>query len=162
MLDKLRREFLVIMGESYDQYGYPSYCGWIEGLLLLETRVWTQKDISEHLHRLFPESKYPTSVPSVNRALKLLETYGVVEKSGSRKIGYKYRLMPSSSLIVTMLQMFMAVNQNFLKKLEDLSSQNIEDDPELKNAITYQVNGAKLWGELIEKLLKSVSGTEDR
>ncbi|GAG86448.1 unnamed protein product, partial [marine sediment metagenome] len=90
--DELRKDFLTIIGKTYNQYGYPEYCGWVEGLLHLEQREWSQKVISERLSELFPASKYPTSVPSISRALKILEEYGVVEKSGSRKIGYKYRI----------------------------------------------------------------------
>nr|MDO8098575.1 hypothetical protein [Candidatus Njordarchaeota archaeon] len=157
MSDELRREFLAVMGETYEQYGYPSYCGWIEGLLLLEMHEWTQNEISDRLGQLFPDSKYPTSVPSVNRALKVLEAYGVIERSGSRKIGYKYRLRPSSSLIVSMLQRFMTVNENFIKRLETLASQNIKGDADLKNALTYQIDGARLWNQLIERLLHSIS-----
>ena len=69
--DSLRTEFLHAMGETYEKYGYPDYCGWIEGLLLLEPREWSQRGIADRLRELFPASKYPTSISSVNRALNI-------------------------------------------------------------------------------------------
>jgi DNA-binding transcriptional regulator GbsR (MarR family) len=165
MSQKLRTQFLEMMGETYEEYGYANICGWIEGLLLLEAREWTQKGISKHLGQLFPDSKYPTSVPSVNRALKILESYGVIERSGSRKIGYRYRPSSSSSLVVTMLQQTVTVNENFMRKMESLLAKSAEADPELDRAVSYQINGAKLWNELVARLLRSVSkdeGTEEK
>lgn len=159
MSEKLRKEFLVILGDTYDEYGYPNFCGWVEGLLLLEAHEWTQKEISSRLRQLLPDSKYPTSLSSINRALKILEDYGVIERSGSRKIGYKYRLGSSSSLLVSMLQWSITVNQNLIRKLETLMAKNIEADRELKNAVLYQVNGAKSWNQLFEGLLQSISKT---
>ena len=98
----LRKEFLETIGKTYDTYGYPEYCGWIEGLLMLEQKEWTQQGISERLKELFSDSKYPTSVPSVNRALKILESYGIILKTGSRKSGYRYSLVSASNILSSM------------------------------------------------------------
>jgi len=154
---ELRKQFLTAMGETYESYGYPSYCGWIEGLLLLEREEWSQRKISDRLREFFPESKYPTSITSVNRALKVLEDYGVIEKAGSRRTGYRYRSLSSSGVIATMLERFVAVNQQFVDKLQALSVSGAKADSELRRAISYQVGAAKVWSKLIGELIASLN-----
>jgi len=156
MAEELRREFLTIMGDMYEGYGYPSYCGWIEGLLLVEPKEWSQGNISSRLREIFPAAKYPTSITSVNRALKVLEDYGVVERAGSRKTGYRYRLLSSSSVIATMLERYVVVNQAFIEKMEALSARSSRTDAKLKKALSYEIDIAKLWSRLIVDLLGSI------
>ena len=148
----------MIIGATYDHYGYPEYCGWIEGLLLLEQKEWSQRGISKRLGEIFPESKYPTSVPSINRALKILESYGVVERAGSRKTGYRYRLLTSSNLVSSMLQQLQIVNQEFIAKLRALESKKKKKDSELSDAIAYQIDMAQAWNHAIEKLMDTGGG----
>lgn len=149
----LRRDFLEIVGNAYAHYGYPEYCGWIEGLLLLEPKDWTQKGLSERLSNLFSTS---TSVPSVNRALKILESYGIVEKQGSRKIGFTYRLRPSSNLVLSMFQQLIAVNQDFMAKLQALEKKNQKKDSGLRNAITIETTIAKIWHKSMTQIVTSL------
>jgi len=149
----LRKEFLEIVGSAYAQYGYPEYCGWIEGLLLLEPKEWTQKGISDRLSELFSTS---TSVPSVNRALKILESYGIVEKDGSRKIGFQYRLQSSTNLAFSMIQQLVTLNQAFIEQLEVLENKNQKDDQELDKAISTEIAMAKLWNRAIENILEAI------
>ena len=155
--DELRKEFLTIIGKTYDHYGYPEYCGWVEGLLQLEEKQWSQKSISERLTEILPASKYPTSVPSINRALKILEEYGVVEKTGSRKTGYHYKAITSSNLIASMVHQFMMVNNDFIGKLEILAAKNKKKDADLKRATTIQIKVAKQWNHALQLLLESAS-----
>ncbi len=154
----LRKKFLTIIGDTYETYGYPEYCGWIEGLLLLEPREWSQRSISERLGELFPASKYPTSISSVNRALKILESYGVVEKAGSRKEGFRYRTIASSNLVSSMLYQLIAVNQDFISKMEILKKKNQKFDTELRRATSYQISIAKTWNKALELLIESIRG----
>ncbi len=155
--DELRKDFLTIIGKTYNQYGYPEYCGWVEGLLHLEHREWSQKVISERLSELFPASKYPTSVPSISRALKILEEYGVVEKSGSRKIGYKYRIASSSNLVSSLIHQLMTVNNDFISKMEILTVKNKKRDSDLNRATLSQLRVARQWNLALIQLLESVS-----
>jgi DNA-binding transcriptional regulator GbsR (MarR family) len=155
--NELRKEFLTTIGKTYDTYGYPEYCGWIEGLLQLEDREWTQKAISVRLGEIFPASKYPTSVPSISRALKILEEYGVVEKTGSRKTGYRYSSVTSTNLVYSMVYNMMAVNTDFINKLELLEGKNRKKDTGLKNATELQIKMAKLWNHALQQLLDSTS-----
>jgi DNA-binding transcriptional regulator GbsR (MarR family) len=155
--DKLRIEFLRTIGESYSKYGYPDYCGWIEGLLLLEPREWSQRGIARRLSELFSATKYPTSITSVNRALKILESYGVIEKTGSRKIGYRYRLLSSSSLVASMLQQMTIVNQEFIRKMESLAVKDQKGDADLERAISYQISVARVWNDAVVDLLNAIS-----
>jgi DNA-binding transcriptional regulator GbsR (MarR family) len=149
----LRREFLTLIGTTYDQYGYPEYCGWIEGLLLLEPKKWTQREISTRLNALFPESKYPTSVPSVNRALKILENYGVVEKTGSRKTGYHYAIASSSNLVISMLLQFITINRSFIVRLEDLSASIPKQDSGLSTAVDAELKAARIWDRTLSRVV---------
>lgn len=158
--DELRKEFLTIIGKTYDTYGYPEYCGWIEGLLHLENKDWSQKAISERLGELFPASKYPTSVPSISRALKILEEYGVVEKTGSRKTGYRYTIVTSSNLVHSMVHNMMAVNTDFISKLEIVAGKNKKKDTHLKKATDIQIKMAKLWNQALLQLLNSASSDQ--
>ena len=157
--DDLRNEFMLIIGKTYQQYGYPEYCGWVEGLLQLENKEWTQKGISERLTEMFPASKYPTSVPSINRALKLLEEYGVVEKSGSRKTGYRYSAVTSSNLVTSMVHQLMTVNNDFITKMELLEIMNKKKDTDLKRATNSQINLARQWNRALSLLLEATSST---
>lgn len=152
----LRKEFLMTIGKTYEQYGYPEYCGWIEGLLQLETQEWSQRGISRRLGELFSASKYPTSVPSVNRALKILENYGVVEKAGSRKAGYRYRVVSSTNLVASMLQQLIAVNQEFIMKMEDLATRSKKTDSDLRRAVSSQIDTAKVWNRAVELILDEI------
>lgn len=158
--DELRKEFLTIIGKTYDHYGYPEYCGWVEGLLQLEPKEWSQKAISERLGELFPASKYPTSVPSISRALKLLEEYGVVEKAGSRKTGYKYCIVSSVNLVSSMVHQLMMVNNDFISKMEILSVKNKKKDSDLNQATNTQISVAQLWNRALTLLLDSVSSDQ--
>jgi hypothetical protein len=140
----------------YEQYGYPKYCGWIEGLMFLEPQEWTQRGISARLGELFPESKYPTSIPSVNRALKILDTYGVVEKTGSRKTGYHYQIASSTNLGISMLQQLILANRNFIASMKDLLARNTKKDVALSRAINAEINGMGVWNRALEKVLESL------
>ncbi len=152
----LRKEFLEIIGKSYDTYGYPEYCGWIEGLLMLEPKEWTQQGISERLKEIFHDSKYPTSVPSVNRALKILEGYGIILKTGSRKSGYRYGLVASSNIVSSMFHQLLVVNQDFIGKMEALRSKSGNKDSDLSRAISSQISVAKTWNDIVERIINSM------
>ena len=154
--EELRLEFLTTIGTLYEQYGYPEYCGWIEGLMLLEPQEWTQRGLSKRLGELFPESKYPTSVPSVNRALKILESYGIIHKAGSRKTGYRYRLVSASNIVSSMFHQFLVVNQEFISQMEVLSKRNPKSDKDLNRAISSQISVAKAWNDVLEQIIDSM------
>jgi len=149
----LRKEFLKLVGKAYEHYGYPEHCGWIEGLLLLEPKEWSQKGLSERLSELFSTS---TSIPSVNRALKILESYGIVEKTGSRKIGFNYRLQSSSNLVLSMFYQLLIVNQDFIAKLQALETKNKKRDSELGRAITTEITMAEIWNRALEQIITSL------
>jgi DNA-binding transcriptional regulator GbsR (MarR family) len=150
----------MTVGKTYRQYGYPEYCGWVEGLLMLEPGEWSQQGISNRLGELLPSSKYPTSVPSINRALKILESYGIVEKTGSRKIGYRYCLVSSKNLVQSMLHQFVVVNQDFIMKMENLASRTKKIDPELMKAVNMEIEAITSWNRAVEMLLMSINNEE--
>jgi DNA-binding transcriptional regulator GbsR (MarR family) len=148
----------MTIGKTYARYGYPEYCGWVEGLLMLEPGDWTQQGLSKRLGEIFSSSQFPTSVPSINRALKVLESYGIVEKTGSRKVGYRYGLVTSKNLITSMLEQFMLMNQDFIMRMENLEARTTKDDPGLKRAVKIQIDGITTWNEAVEMILKKLEG----
>jgi DNA-binding transcriptional regulator GbsR (MarR family) len=145
----------MTIGKTYELYGYPELCGWVEGLLMLEPGEWTQQGISSRLSELLPTTK-PTSVPSINRALKILEGYGIVEKTGPRKTGYLYSLVSSQNLVQSMLHQFMTVNQKFLVNLKDLANRSKKKDPKLLKAVNLEIRAITSWNEAVEMLLESL------
>jgi hypothetical protein len=127
----------------------------------LEPKEWSQRGVAKRLKEIFPASKNPTSISSVNRALKILESFGVLEKAGSRKIGYQYRLVSSSNLVTSMLHQLVVVNQDFIRKLEVLTSKSQKSDSELKRAVSYQIKMAESWNKALELFIESVSNEKD-
>ena len=156
----LRREFILAIGEAYVQFGYPSYCGWVEALLLLEPKEWTQQGISDRLSEVLDGPKYATSVPSVNRALKLLENYGIVSKTGSRKTCYNYRLVDSANAAISMLQQMSTMSRNFVERLDEIAEKNKKRDKALARAIGEEMRMAKMWDKLLARMLESPSEEE--
>lgn len=151
--DDIRRQFLLAIGETYDEYGYPEYCGWVEGLLLMEPEEWTQQAISERLGEILPEPKHPTSVPSVNRALRLLEGYGIVHRSGSRRTGYTYQLLDSANMASSMLQQLAVVNDRFIERMKEIEKKS--KDKQVTAAARAEIRMAKSWQSVLEQVLAS-------
>ncbi|MFW9908935.1 MAG: hypothetical protein ACFFEF_10200 [Candidatus Thorarchaeota archaeon] len=144
--DELRIEFLQTLSEMYKKYDYPDYCGWIEGLLLLEPDEWTLDRISKRLSEMLPASENPVLNSEISKALKTLESYSVIEKTGSEESGYQYRLVSSSSLVSAMLQRVIIVNQGFVRRMKDLAAKDLKDDTDLEQAISmYLRHGITPW-----------------
>jgi hypothetical protein len=157
-----RKELFKIMGKNYERYSLPPLCGWIEGLLLLEPKDWTQKDISERLSELLSEVKYSTSLSSVNRALKILEDYGVIVKSGSRKLGYTYKLAPSSKVIANMFLRFISYNDSFIEDLLFLKKNlQLKDDLIVQNIIESQIEGYSVFNQFLKQFIESFDLEEE-
>ncbi len=123
--------------------------------MLLEPQEWTQRGISQRLGELFPESKYPTSIPSVNRALKVLETYGVIEKTGSRKTGYRYQIAFSTNLGISMLHQLIIVNRNFISNMKGIKTRNGKRDSNLRKALNVEIKAIGIWNKALERVLES-------
>jgi len=158
MISEARKQFFIIMGENYEKFGYPSLGGWIEALFMLELGYWTQENISKRLSELFPEADHPTSRASVNRALKLLEIYGVIVKSGSRKLGYRYRLAPNTNMIINMFQQFILNNESFTKELSFLRERyNFDNDQTLEKVVNTQIEGYILFNQILKKVIESIT-----
>ena len=80
----------------------------------------------------------------------------MIEKAGSRKTGYQYCIASSSNLIVSMLQRFIMINQEFIARLETLSARIQKRDTSLKNALDAELEGARLWNRALGMVLKSL------
>ena len=139
-MTEYRREYFKSMGELYESYHFPALCGWIEALMLLEEKEWTQKSLSDRLSELFPEPDSPTSISAINRAVKVLEEIGTIKKSGSRKIGYYYNLNPSIQAAISKFENLAQINDTFAKNLNSLKdSLEIKSDPKLQEVIAKQL-----------------------
>ncbi|MHA2371328.1 MAG: hypothetical protein ACXADX_21130 [Candidatus Hodarchaeales archaeon] len=159
MISNARKRFITALGNTYALYGYPNLLGWINAILLLEPgRKWAQAEISQKLSAIFIENDHPTSLASVNRALKVLEQYGAVEKSGSRKLGYSYRLAPSSKLLDSMFHQFIAATHAGIEELAQLKlEENLDDDPALQRAIESEIEEGRVWIQILEKMLELIA-----
>jgi hypothetical protein len=160
VISENRKEFFKILGEYYKMFGYPYYYGWVEALLVVEPKKRTQKSISRRLSELFPSGS-ATSVPSVNRALKVLESYGVIKKEGSRKLGYTYELICGPGMIEGMFRQFIHTGQAFAATLAILREKvRPDEDPSLYKAAETYIEGVTLMTSLFEKILAEI-GTKD-
>lgn len=149
------------MGKYYEEFGYPRLCGWIDALLMLEPQDWTQEGISQRLSEIFSETDQPTSLASVNRALKILEKYGTIIKSGSRKLGYKYRAAPSSTILTSMFNQFITTNEKIVRELVELKGVGMgEDDPKLQEIVEFEINGIELFNQLLKNIVTSIETEE--
>ncbi len=164
---KARKHFFKILGQQYSLYGYPSILGWIEGLLTLyPEREWTQIETSQELNKIFPEKNNPTSVSTVNRAMKTLEIYGVVIKQGTRKLGYTYKIGSRASYLVKMFEVFLYSTQSYIVDLEtlqkefSLSIENKNHDEILIDAVNFHLKGSKILELELEKLISSIRSKE--
>jgi len=157
MISNPRKELFTILGKNYERYSLTPLCGWIEALLLLEPKEWTQRDISQRLSDLFSEPDYSTSLSSVNRALKILENYGAIEKSGSRKSGYTYKLSSSSKMLTNMFVRFISYNDAFIKDLSFLKeNEQLGEDSVLRKIINAQIEGTKILTQVYKSLMESI------
>ena len=142
MISNERKEFIRILGDFYEDFGYPRHYAFIEAILWLESPNggWTQKTISEKLSELFPNT--PTSISSIHRALKILENYSVVTKEGSRK-GYTYRVNTSGlSVISGMMDQLTDSFESFLKDITFFKDKTrLYQDPELQNVVEMYTVG---------------------
>lgn len=137
----LRKKFIEIIATAIEEYGLSPLSGWIEGVLTLENRELTQKDISEKLSEILSEEHFPTSLTSVNRALKSMERNNLIVKKGSRKKGYTYTLNQLSGIPIGFFQKILTVNIQHLDNLQKFKKEIGEtEDKSLLNAIEYQVN----------------------
>lgn len=135
----LRIKFFKILGDAYHENGIPEIIGWIEALMSIKKSTMTQKEISDELTSLFNDIDNPTSVSSVNRAIKTMLSLDLLNKEGSRKIGYKYSLNSDFDLITNVFQTILASNKKFLKRISRLRDDSgIKNDKDLISSIENQ------------------------
>lgn len=149
MSDDLRSKYFKILGDTYKEYGFPPLCGWIEGLLALEGKELMQAEISEKLTEILHENA-ATSISSVNRAIKTLESYGSVVKTGNPKIGFKYGINATPELFEIFLQNFLNINRRNLRILKKLKKKAVEvNDTKLINGLDFEIR----YGDLMANFL---------
>ena len=148
-----RRSFFDVLAKYWEGYGLPGLSGYIDALLWLEQRDdWTQVTIAKRLKELFGDkSDYPTSIASINRAIKLNVHYGTLFRRGSHKLGYSYHVSDDASMLEMMFQRFIDINKRMMDILSDLQSSEVENtDPELFNAVQIQNIGIQIYNESLE------------
>ncbi|MHA1967184.1 MAG: hypothetical protein ACW964_05225 [Candidatus Hodarchaeales archaeon] len=155
MISPLREQLFEIFAKYYEEYGIPGLCGWIDTLFLFEPQdrnqnEWTQRSISERLRELFPNGKYPTSVPSINRAIKTNEKYGTVLKKGSHKTGYSYIATSGEEMITRIFEGFIEKTNICINDLNHLLKKCGKADPTLNNIIEEQIQGYLIYVNLLE------------
>jgi hypothetical protein len=80
----------------------------------------------------------------------------MILKTGSRKSGYRYRLVSASNIVSSMFHQLLVVNQEFIKKMEALRSKNRKVDSDLSRAISSQISNAKAWNRVMEQIIESM------
>ncbi|MFX1570980.1 MAG: hypothetical protein ACFFCV_21795 [Promethearchaeota archaeon] len=140
MKDDFQQKFLKIIGSSYQDYGFPPICGWIEALLGIKKKGLTQVEISYLLSTIMDDKNIGTSVSSVNRALKILVPYGSVIRKGTAKEGYQYELNTNPEFFDMFIQNFINVNKITLRSLEKLKQNCLKaEDTNLIEAIENEI-----------------------
>jgi hypothetical protein len=148
-----RKSFFDVLAKYWEEYGLPGLSGYIDALLWLEQRDdWTQVTISKRLKELFGDkSEYPTSIASVNRAIKINVHFGTLFRKGTHKLGYSYHVADDTSMLEMMFQRFIDMNEMMMDTLSDLQSSDVENsDPELFNAVQMQNLGIQIYNESLE------------
>ncbi|MFX0184764.1 MAG: hypothetical protein ACFE95_16905 [Candidatus Hodarchaeota archaeon] len=158
MISPLRKKLFDIFARYYEEYGIPGLCGWIDTLFLLEPQdpneyQWTQRSISKRLLELFPNGEYPTSVSSINRAIKINEKYGTVLKEGTHKTGYTYTATSGTEMISNIFEGFIEKTNICLNDLYQLKNEVQDSDPILKNVLDEQILGYHAYVQLLEHAL---------
>ncbi|MFX0150570.1 MAG: hypothetical protein ACFFAJ_07330 [Candidatus Hodarchaeota archaeon] len=158
MISPLRKRIFDIFAKYYEEYGIPGLCGWIDTLFLLEPqnpngRQWTQKTISKRLTELFPDKKYPTSVSSINRAIKINEKYGTVLKEGTHKTGYTYKATSGTEMITKIFEGFIEKTNMCINDLQLLLDECKDTDSTLKKITEEQIVGYKVYVQMLEYAL---------
>ena len=163
MVSPLRRKLFDIFAKYYEEYGIPGLCGWIDTLFLFEPqdpngRQWTQRTISKRLTELLGKGRYPTSVSSVNRALKINEKYGTVLKEGTHKAGYAYKATTGTEMIEKIFEGFIEKTNICLDDLKNLLNECHKTDPSLKSILEEQILGYEAYVQLLEYALDFFKG----
>jgi hypothetical protein len=158
MISPLRKKLFDIFAKYYEEYGIPGLCGWIDTLFLLEPQdpsghQWTQRAISKRLLELFPHGKYPTSVSSINRAIKINEKYGTVLKEGTHKTGYTYTTTSGPEMITNIFEGFIEKTNICINDLQQLQGDCQDSDPILKKVLDEQILGYNAYVQLLEYAL---------
>lgn len=121
-------DFIIMFGEFYNDFGLPALCGWIEALLTLSQKPLTQQEIAQHLSNIIKSHDKPTSISSVNRALKIFEKYNYLHISGTRKIGYQYSIPENQDMFHSMFEMLIDLNLKFEEKLYSFRKKMVQND----------------------------------
>ncbi|MHA1974264.1 MAG: hypothetical protein ACTSW1_14790 [Candidatus Hodarchaeales archaeon] len=156
MDSEIRKKFYNTLGIYYRKFGYSKLCGIIEGIITLhDKRDWTQKELSSSIKQIFPNEA--ASISSVNRALKILESFGVIEKEGSHKIGYTYKMTSSSSYLLNMFEFFIKSNREYIESLESiLRSMPKREDTILEETLSSHISACKILEDEYKKTLESL------
>ena len=120
--NELRKKFLIAIGKNYRGYGFAPINGWIEALLGLENKEMSQTEISDALSEIIASEDAPTSIPSISRALRVMEDNEVIIKTGSRKSGYSYKINYETGIIIRLFKKYLKINTESVERLKKLRS----------------------------------------
>ena len=136
----LRKKFIELIGTAIEEYGLSPINGWIEGVLNIENKELSQREISDRLSEIMSEDHFPTSLTTVNRALKSMEDKNLIIKKGSRKSGYKYTMNTLSGIPIGFFQKILSVNIRHLENIQKFKAEIAKsDDKALLNGIETQI-----------------------
>ena len=161
MIEDIRKNYLEILGKTYIEYSFPQIVGWIEGVLTLEDKPLNQTEISKKISEIIRKEDAPSSISSVSRALKIMESYGVVIKKGSRKIGFTYQIVKESAFIEGFLKNFINISLKWMNEISELQNNaKKKNDLSLVNAIETYIRCSKLIAEVMNLCLDRLGNEE--
>ncbi|MHA1991108.1 MAG: hypothetical protein ACW981_08610 [Candidatus Hodarchaeales archaeon] len=161
MISPERKELFKLNAQFYEDHGLPGLSGWIDTLLILEplnpaSQPWTQKSLSERLTTLFPKRQYPTSVPSINRVIKINENYGTIERKGNHKDGYTYWPKTGYDVIISVFENFVSRTEYYISKMKGLKKETQKNDEKFTEILQEQILGYEIYKQMLELVLDQV------
>ena len=137
--NELRKKFLVAIGKIYHGYGLAPINGWIKALVSLENKEMSQTEISIGLSEIIASEDAPTSVPSISRALRVMEDNEVILKTGSRKGGYSYKINYETGIIIRLFKKYLKINTEAVERFKKLKTMiDKTNDAKLQKAIKME------------------------
>jgi len=157
----LRRKFIEMIATLLEDYGSPPIIGWVEGLLAIENKGLTQREISDKLSEILNDDRFATSLTSVNRALKSMERGKLIIKKGSRKSGFIYNFNTLSGVPIGLFQKMLSVNTKQLINLRNFKNQIIEiDDKSLLNGIEIHLTFSQTMIKFSQQILDNIKDSQ--
>jgi len=153
----LRRKFVEMIATIMEEFRLTPIYGWIEGILRLENKDLTQREISDKLSEILKDDHYATSLTSVNRALNSMENENLIIRKGSRRVGYRYSFNKVSGTLIGLFENLLSKNTKLNQNLQIFKKQVLEtNDKSLLNGIEIELTYSQTLMKFYQKILDEI------